>query len=797
VGTVTLDGAGLISGTGTLTSTGSFEMKSGTVNAVLGGSGIALNKTTAGTVVLNNQNTYTGNTNVMAGKLILAGTATPNLSTSTAVTVATGANLVVNGDNTVASLTSNGTVSGDKTLTAPVYNLNDGTVISAKLGNVSTSGGSVVNVNGAVSFSNTVAANTINVQTGMLTLNGVDLLSHQATLGIASAAALTLTGGDQTVANLNGSGKLTLNGYNLNVTNGGAYSGTTISTGNLNKTGSGTLTLSGDNQFTQGTSVNSGTVVINANGSLSTNDTVVNNGGTLVDNGTINSNVLVNAGGTIKGSGNITGNFTGNGTTAPGNSPGVLSVAGNYAENGTLQIEVGGVSAPGATTGYDQVAVGGKTVLNSATSVLQIKQYNGFSLDKGQVATVIKGAPGTISGTFSSVTSDMSKDVILNRSTGQLVGTGLNTGASTDDLAVSLAQGDVNVRNLVNGMKIGDHQYAGGDFVPLLLQSGLTAADVKAIGGKASPEAYASLVDYAGHVTLSYVNAVADMPSVAQNENYSVFAGYANFQGSASGSVQNADYSLRSHGNVFGVKFNVAPNLVAGAYLGSDSGSQKSSYLSGSTKGEIYGVYAEYKPEMLKELTLIGGYTVGDFSNSGTRVTNGTAIASPGLSQFSGVGSSSNVLSLAGKYKAFDLGGIYLQPEGRISYVQSSVDGFSETNTNQLQALSVHEQRTHGFVTEAAVSAFMPVTSQFSVNGKLSLVHDGKNTARGVTANVVSESESFSVKTPGVKSTALSLGAGAAYKFNEKLTVSGSYRKNISGGLKSGQALYINAAMAF
>src|SRR5262249_7845123 len=54
VGIVTLDGNGSITGSGgsTLTSTTSFEMKNGTVTAVLGGSGIPLNKTTNGTVTL-------------------------------------------------------------------------------------------------------------------------------------------------------------------------------------------------------------------------------------------------------------------------------------------------------------------------------------------------------------------------------------------------------------------------------------------------------------------------------------------------------------------------------------------------------------------------------------------------------------------------------------------------------------------------------------------------------------------------------------------------------------------------
>ncbi|HEY9249182.1 MAG TPA: autotransporter-associated beta strand repeat-containing protein, partial [Rariglobus sp.] len=73
VGTVTLDGGGSITGTGTsaLTSTGTFEMKSGSVMAILAGGGIALNKTTSGTVTLSGANTFTGATTVAAGTLAL------------------------------------------------------------------------------------------------------------------------------------------------------------------------------------------------------------------------------------------------------------------------------------------------------------------------------------------------------------------------------------------------------------------------------------------------------------------------------------------------------------------------------------------------------------------------------------------------------------------------------------------------------------------------------------------------------------------------------------------------------
>ena len=74
VTTVTLDGGGSITGTGTsgVTATASFAMKSGAVGAILKGTGIPLNKTTAGTATLTGANTYTGATTIQQGTLSAA-----------------------------------------------------------------------------------------------------------------------------------------------------------------------------------------------------------------------------------------------------------------------------------------------------------------------------------------------------------------------------------------------------------------------------------------------------------------------------------------------------------------------------------------------------------------------------------------------------------------------------------------------------------------------------------------------------------------------------------------------------
>ena len=755
-----------------------------------------LTKLSSGTLTLSGKSTYAGNTNVNAGTLILAGTTASNLSASTAVTVASGANLVINGDNTVASVTSSGQISGSKTLTASIYKLNDGSQVSAKLGNVAT--GSTLYSNGAVTLSNSVAATSINVQTGTLSVAAPDILSHAATVDIASPATLSLTGGNQTVKTLNGAGKMTLNGYNLNVTDGGAFSGVTSTTGSLTKTGTGTLALSGNNSFTQGLVVDAGKIIIAAGTVQTTSETTVNNGSTLVNNGTITNSVVVNAGGTLMGSGTFTGNLTGNGTTAPGNSPGVLTVAGNYTENGTLQIEIGGLGGVGASNGHDQVAVGGKTVLNSKTGALQLKRFGvpAFEPSKGNAFTIIQGTPGSISGSFATFSNEFTNDMILNRSTGQMIGTGLLTASTGSNLLNAFPGATANLQSMIANLKIGDHQYAGGDLLPLLL-SASTPADVAVLANRASPEAYAGFADYAGRVSNSYAYAALNMIPLVKTEKYSVFVGNSNFDSGSSSSINQADYAINSKGMLTGARVAIDSAVTVGLYAGIDSGSLDSTYLNSTVKGNVYGFFGEFNGGENRKLSITGNLSMASYTSEGTRATAGTSLTAPGLSRFKEVGSSSTMASLAFKYRAVEEPTFTIQPELRLNYLNSKVNGFTETNANTMQALSVESQSVQSFVTEVAVSGRFQVNPSFSLGGRLSVSHTGGDAARDISAAVVGETTGFSVRAPGMGSTSLGLGLGAAFSVNDKLTVTASYQRAMAADAKGSNSFYLNAALNF
>ena len=105
VGAVTL-ASGSISGSGGVLTGTSYAVQSGSVSAILGGSG-ALTKSTAGTVTLSGVNTYTGNTIITGGTLAISNAF---LADAADVSVAVGASMELSftGTDTIDELTING-----------------------------------------------------------------------------------------------------------------------------------------------------------------------------------------------------------------------------------------------------------------------------------------------------------------------------------------------------------------------------------------------------------------------------------------------------------------------------------------------------------------------------------------------------------------------------------------------------------------------------------------------------------------------------------------------------------------
>jgi fibronectin-binding autotransporter adhesin len=168
------------------------------------------------------------------------------------------------------------------------------------------------------------------------------------------------------------------NGYTITL------SGVLSGSGGLVKQANGDLNLSGANTYSGGTTVLAGRLLVNnTTGSGTGTGDVVVQGGLLGGNGTIGGSVQVQSGGTL----------------SPGNSPGHLTILGNYNQAGTLLVELAGYQQGGTqalpgqwqTNGYDWVSVGGQAVLDG---YLNIQLLAGFQPASGDVFNVLTAAGG-------------------------------------------------------------------------------------------------------------------------------------------------------------------------------------------------------------------------------------------------------------------------------------------------------------------------------------------------------------------------------------------------------------------
>jgi len=304
-------------------------------------------------LTLTGANTYTGGTTISAGTL-QAGSAA-SFSPNSAFTV--NSTLDLNGfNNTIGSLSGNGTVLNKGATTATLTAGNDNT--NTTFGGVLENGTSVLQLTKS--------------GTGTLTLTGANTYTGGTTI---TAGTLQLGNGGTTgsiTGDVIDNGALAFNRSD-SVTFGGVISGT----GSVVKLGTGVLTLPGTNTYTGATTVNAGSLIVD--GSIASAQTVVNPNGFL------------------GGHGIIGGNLVNNGIVGQVNSPGTLTVSGNYTQNaaGTLRIGVAGL-APGQ---QDLLSVNGHAALGGT---VQFFSLGGFNLQPGNQITFLTAKDG-ISGEFGTV----------------------------------------------------------------------------------------------------------------------------------------------------------------------------------------------------------------------------------------------------------------------------------------------------------------------------------------------------------------------------------------------------------
>ncbi len=263
-----------------------------------------LEKIGAGELILSGANTYTGATTISAGTLSLnGGSAITDIST---VNVASGATLNLQASETIGSLAGAGNVTfaSNQILTAGANNID--TDYSGLMSNANSL--FIKEGDGNMTFAgDNNLLDRLDVEGGTLTLTGANftttnsfVINDNSTLVANNAGGNALADGsyidmvtssatfeiqtDETIARIDGSGSVFLNGGNLTVGDnfsGFGISGVVSGSGGIIKQGTSELNLNSANTYLGDTIVNEGTLLIRETGSIASTSIEVNNAASL------------------------------------------------------------------------------------------------------------------------------------------------------------------------------------------------------------------------------------------------------------------------------------------------------------------------------------------------------------------------------------------------------------------------------------------------------------------------------------------------------------------------------------
>ena len=288
----------------TLSVTGTLTTSNG--GGTPSGTNGGLTKLGAGTMNLSGANTYKGATTVAAGTLVLS---TANQTSYV------GGQLNINGPSTLLI---------DGTAGVRQY------IFPTTTWNFDSTGGGTLN---STAGTNWVVGGTWTFKTNGGARNQVTAPGFNLNLATTNNAVLNVAAGTDAASDLDVAAA---------ITNGA---------GSLTKSGNGTARLTGANGYTGITTVSAGKLLVNGNQAAATGAVSVASGATLGGSGTLGGTVTVNSGGTL----------------APGNSPGVITMAGLSLPTGAiLAMELGQAGVVGGTFN-DRVQVNGNLTLGGGT----------------------------------------------------------------------------------------------------------------------------------------------------------------------------------------------------------------------------------------------------------------------------------------------------------------------------------------------------------------------------------------------------------------------------------------------
>ncbi|WP_213580813.1 fibronectin-binding autotransporter adhesin ShdA [Salmonella enterica] len=403
-GTLTADHADSL-GTGAVANSGVLQVGEGELENTLSGSG-SLVKTGTGELTLSGDNTYSGGTTITGGTLTADyadSLGSGDIDNSGVLKVGEGdlentlsgsGSLVKTGTGEL-TLSGNNTYSGGTTITGGTLTADH----ADSLGTGTIANNGVLQV-GEGELENTLSGtgSLVKTGTGELTLSGDNTYS----------GGTTIDGGTLTADHADSLGTGAIANSGVLQVGEGELENTLSGSGSLVKTGTGELTLSGDNDYSGGTTIDDGVLIADHADSLGTG-AVANNGVLQVGEGEL-KNTLSGTGSLVKiGTGELT--LSGDNTYSGGTTidDGVLIAAnvnalsgGDVDNSGTLMLDANGAFELANITTHT-----GATTALAAGSTLdagQLTQEDGstLSIDLGAATddAVITADSVTLGGTL-------------------------------------------------------------------------------------------------------------------------------------------------------------------------------------------------------------------------------------------------------------------------------------------------------------------------------------------------------------------------------------------------------------
>ncbi|EBF7886185.1 autotransporter outer membrane beta-barrel domain-containing protein, partial [Salmonella enterica] len=337
-------------GTGDVTDDAVLELNTGgDFDNAISGSGQVV-KSGDETLTLSGSNTYTGGTLISGGTLVASNVealGSGDVTNDAVLELNTGGTFdnVISGSGQVVKSGDDAlTLSGANTYTGGTT-INDGTLVATSvdaLGTGDVTDNATLELNTGGTFDNAISGSGQVVKSGdkMLTLSGAN----------SYTGGTTISGGTLVATNVEalGTGDVT-NNATLELNTGGDFTNNISGNGQVVKSGDDTLTFSGSNTYTGGTTINDGTLVATSVEALGsgdvTNDAVLalNTGGDFANNiGGTGS--VVKSGDetlTLSGSNTYTGGTLISSGTLVANDVNALGT-GDVTDNATLMLNTGG-----------------------------------------------------------------------------------------------------------------------------------------------------------------------------------------------------------------------------------------------------------------------------------------------------------------------------------------------------------------------------------------------------------------------------------------------------------------------